>query len=187
MNDAEIYEEARAAFEKFAAMGPPYLPGDPLSALQVQLCRWQSSQFGVPDIIDLVAGVIEEVGEFIEADTTPLEEDAIADALIFASQLATLIRCDFSTLWAMREPAGEDVSDLDTFRCFGRLCHIALKAKQKIRGYDDREKTRRSLSKELRVFYGLLDHVATERDVDPIAAMHKTVPEVVKRVYRRRA
>lgn len=68
---------ARLAFEQYAAMDAPQLPGVPsdgsqtwqhnLAALQVQLARWQANNFGAGDTSDLALGVDEEAGELAEA------------------------------------------------------------------------------------------------------------------------
>ena len=113
-------EKARAAFSAYAGMDAPELPDDPQSSLQVQLCRWQSRNFGVSSLLQQLAGVTEEVGELAHAvlkhdqkirgfeDETKFREaagDAIADATVYLNQLSTLLRLDFGTL--VHETAGE--------------------------------------------------------------------------------
>lgn len=126
MKDA--YDESREAFAKYAAMDAPGVPEDPLSALQVRLARWQTTNIGLTMSDRDAMGVSEEVGELATAvlalaatsgrishlilksnekirqlgdETTARKAvaDAIADQLIFLTQLATTLRLDLGTLY----------------------------------------------------------------------------------------
>jgi NTP pyrophosphatase (non-canonical NTP hydrolase) len=94
-------------------MDAPVLPDDPQSCLQVQLTRWQAKNFGGANAFQMLAGVVEEVGELAHAllkhdqkirgydDDVKYREaagDAIADAVVYLQQLCTLLRLDFGTL-----------------------------------------------------------------------------------------
>jgi NTP pyrophosphatase (non-canonical NTP hydrolase) len=121
------YEASRAVFNDYAGMGGNKLPTQELSALQVALCRWQNENFGYQPAHRFVLGFIEEVGEARDAfdalhqvskklahvqlkheqgirGYADVEKyraemaDGIADAFVFLTQLATLIRCDIHTL-----------------------------------------------------------------------------------------
>ena len=104
---------AREVFNSYAAMDAPELPEDPQSRLQVELTRWQTKNFGGANPMQMLAGVVEEVGEIAHAllkndqrvrgfdDDEKFREaagDAVADAVIFLQQLCTLLRLDFGTL-----------------------------------------------------------------------------------------
>ncbi len=119
-------EKARAEFERYAALEANDLPSDrledPISAgelwltdLQVRLARWQNRNFGPASDEQLALGVCEEAGELAHAvlkrsqrirgmgDPAAYREaagDAIADVVVYAIQLATALRLDFSVLLA---------------------------------------------------------------------------------------
>ena len=114
-------EAARAAFNRYASLDAPLLPSHAadnpdqlwLADLQVELARWQHSNFGIASDEQLALGVAEEAGELAHAvlkhsqrirglaDQDTYREqagDAIADAVIYAMQLATALRLDFAVL-----------------------------------------------------------------------------------------
>lgn len=122
------YTLSREAFDAYCAFDAPKLPSDRLSALQVQLCRWQTRNFGAQPDVRNVLGMAEELGELIEgvlglavsigkvAHSTLKHEqkirgmaddetfrravaDAIADTMVFTMQLCTNLRMDFGTLF----------------------------------------------------------------------------------------
>lgn len=136
------YERARAAFDTYATMGAPQLPGDAMSAVQVQLYRWQVRNFDLQPAARFVLGIVEEVGEMgeaVEHDDRDAILDAIGDACIYATQLATTQRLDFGALlWASQELAHSQPVDV----ALGRIAHAVLKTEQRIRGFDDPEKGR---------------------------------------------
>lgn len=99
-----------------------------MSALQVDLCRWHHRNFDRDRDADHALGISEEVGELTEAllglmaasgrishavlknsqgirgmgDEAQYRAaiaDAVADSQIFATQLCTLLRIDFGTLY----------------------------------------------------------------------------------------
>lgn len=109
--------KAREAFDGYAALDAPHLPlldGEVnLSALQVQLYRWQVRNFGVPSELAILAGATEELGELAHAllkhhqgirgmaNREAMREaagDAIADVVVYLIQLCTALRLDFGTL-----------------------------------------------------------------------------------------
>ena len=113
-------EKAREVFSKYAGMDAPDLPDDASSAIQVALVRWQQKNFGGASLFQMLAGVTEEVGELAHAilkhdqkirgfdDEGKFREaagDAVADTVVYLTQLCTLLRLDFGTLVA--ETAGE--------------------------------------------------------------------------------
>lgn len=121
--DRKNVARARAHFDTYAAMDAPDLP-EPIpatgemSALQVRLFRWQSRNFGVPSRFQILAGVMEEVGELSHAllknaqgirgmsddDARVAAGDAIADAVVYLIQLCTALRIDFGVLiWRVAE------------------------------------------------------------------------------------
>ncbi len=60
-------QKAREAFNEYAAMDSPDLPENPVQALQVELFRWESREFGGGNITNSVLGANEEVGELAES------------------------------------------------------------------------------------------------------------------------
>jgi len=147
----ETYEQSRNKFNSYAGIDSPDLPEDSLSALQVQLYRWQNNNFGLSSDVQIACGIAEEVGEFIEAwsgDDTDQLEDAVGDVLIYATQLATSNRLDFGTIFNFAdELSGPMVQQLSVVA--GKLCHIALKSSQDIRGFADAEFRRKAVSEQL--------------------------------------
>lgn len=61
------YKAARRSFDQYAGMDAPLLPADPLSALQVELSRWETGQFGFQPREKPALGMSEELGEMFEA------------------------------------------------------------------------------------------------------------------------
>ena len=122
------YDFARAVFDDYAATDAPILPVNEMSALQVRLYRWQKANFRPSGVEQSVLGVGEELGELTEAiiglaacagrlnhatlknlqgirgmrDERAFREraaDAIADMMIFATQVCTTLRIDFGALY----------------------------------------------------------------------------------------
>ena len=124
----EPYDLARAAFDGYAALDAPLLPIQLHPQLQVRLFRWAQANFKPWGSTENVLGVSEEMGELAEAltglliatgrlDHTMLKHmqgirgygdenhfrrqaaDAVADMMIFATQLCTTLRIDMATLY----------------------------------------------------------------------------------------
>lgn len=136
-------------FAEYAAMNPPDLPSDPMSAMQVRLARWEAKQgWPITDPLTYACGVTEEIGEFIiamnrQGQIGQYEQalDGIGDAMIFLTQWFTLLRMDFGVM--LNDPVSTAFIHNRTMSpVCGELCHIALKSKAKIRGYENREKVR---------------------------------------------
>ncbi len=103
-------DEARREYER------PKLPGEPnedLSLIQADLAFWQKQNFGRVTELEMLAGVVEEVGELahallkhrqgirgMEGEGAMVEAagDAIADAMICLIQLCTLLKLDWGEL-----------------------------------------------------------------------------------------
>lgn len=126
--DLPPYSFAKLVFDRYAAMDAPELPRHPMSALQVRLFRWQAHNFNPGGIEHNVLGVNEELGELVEAllglmsragrlDHAVLKHmqkirgfenedhfrrqaaDAVADMMIFATQICTTLRLDLGALY----------------------------------------------------------------------------------------
>ncbi len=115
--ELEIVAAAKAAFAEYAAMDAPELPENPISALQVRLCRWQSRNFGASSKLEQLAGVTEENGELAEV-VSSLATKALAAAAGLSESLAKMA---------------------DLSKGVGQLAHTVLKEQQKIRGFADPE------------------------------------------------
>ncbi len=104
---------ASDVFNSYAALDTPALPTGYFPALQVELARWQSRNFGGATNYQMLAGVTEEVGELAHAILKHEQRirgmddmqafraaagDAVADATVYLIQLCTLLRLDFATL-----------------------------------------------------------------------------------------
>jgi hypothetical protein len=158
-----LFEKSSAAFSRYAALDAPHLPPEELSALQVRLWRWQVEQFGLPDDRDLVLGIVEECGEMEEADSPAALEDAVADILIYTTQLCTSNRLD---LGVIMEEVNKRRLVSSVPRSLGRLAHVALKVHQRIRGYGDRQVARNGICVQVANLYSaLLWEVPADLDV----------------------
>lgn len=143
LNVDEIVEEAHNAFGAYAGMDGELVPPDPFSALQVRLARWQNKNFGPQNEERFVLGIVEEIGELEGARTMAEQKDAVGDAMVFATQLCTLQRLDFGTILSyVPDLSGGPRESPVLLQCLGQLSHIALKASQKIRGFEDKGKQR---------------------------------------------
>ena len=108
-------EKAKAKFDEYAGMDAPDLPNGKvdMSCLQVSLYRWQVRNFGSQGQDASFKGMVEELGELSHAllkheqgirgfdDPAKFKEaagDAIADLLVYATQLATGLRLDIGVL-----------------------------------------------------------------------------------------
>lgn len=134
-----IASAAHARFETFAGVDAKDADAlaqlHPLDAMQVRLAAWQARNFGVPAMTQLVCGVVEELGEWVDAEDGGAEFDAVADVAIYLSQLLTMARLSLSSII-------DATFGLDRIRSFGWqgdviLAHVALKHEQRIRGLDD--------------------------------------------------
>jgi NTP pyrophosphatase (non-canonical NTP hydrolase) len=148
MND-ETYKLARERFDATAGMDAPELPADPMEALQTRLYRWQVNRFGLQPAERQVLGIVEELGEWMDANGMTVEKgeeamtDAIADIGVFAIQLCTSLRLDAGTLM---QPPAEFVQVKHALSIAGRLSHVCLKTLQRIRGMQDAETSRRAFA-----------------------------------------
>jgi NTP pyrophosphatase (non-canonical NTP hydrolase) len=136
-------------FESYAAMDAPDLPANERSALQVRLARWEVREFGYQPIERAVLGIGEEIGELAGATSDGDREDAVADILIYAMQVATAMRLDF---WALAAwPWDWDETPSTTLPrervpalavAYGAIAHAVLKRSQGIRGMTDEARMR---------------------------------------------
>jgi NTP pyrophosphatase (non-canonical NTP hydrolase) len=108
-----IVQAAKDKFDEYAAMDAPDLPVGSWSALQVQLARWQTKNFGHVPLEQKTLGVCEEAGELAHAVLKGIQGirgldardqflteagDAIADCTVYLMQVCTSLRLDFGTL-----------------------------------------------------------------------------------------
>lgn len=107
------HDVARKVFDSYAAIPLDESLDEPMSNLQVELCRWQAKNFGGGILWQQALGVCEEAGELAHAvlkhaqrirgydDREKFVEeagDAIADCAIYLMQVCTILRLDFETL-----------------------------------------------------------------------------------------
>lgn len=181
----DLYQAARAAFAEYAAANAPHLPPDPLSALQVRLARWEAVQFSYQPPWTAVLGVCEEIGELEEADIDIAKlRDAVADTMIFATQLCTAYRLDFGTILRARDRAlvrfvGWFGAMRPTVIAGGRLARAVLKEAQGIRGAD-REATRRAVADAIHLLLNALG------EIEPVQPIDEVYAEVAERIVLRR-
>lgn len=132
-----------AAEQHFAAwagldLGDP-MPEDGTDAMQIELARWQTRNFGCPRDVEITLGVIEELGEAFEADDGEKALDGLGDVMVYAGQLLTSNRLALGPVLALahrREQRGENGGTHNGIAT-GKLAHAVLKRAQKIRGFDN--------------------------------------------------
>jgi hypothetical protein len=177
----EVWKQAKSAFDLFAAMDAPDVPADLLSATQVRLCRWQVRNFGIQPDERIALGIIEEMGELSDAVSDEEVSDAFGDVCVYASQLCTSARLDFSTV--MREVriyALTDDYDPDRLMsAAGDLAHVVLKRSQSIRGFDQDDFYREKLFDAIVTAILVAMHKANI--IDPDSVFTHVAESVMKR------
>lgn len=198
------FAAALEAFSRYAGMDDPYLPIDQWGNVQVRIVRWQVKNFGVVPAKMQTLGIGEEIGElaesvfgdldywsddsfnncpsFVEADIT----DAIADAMVYATQLATCWRLDAGTLWRVSDICNwtartTSLVMLAMAATVGRLSRAALKSEQKIRGYDQRDKTRRIVADNIARLFFLARALGKQFGIDVWKGFVATAEQVMTR------
>ncbi len=155
---SDAYEVARAQFEEFAGLDAPNLPGDAVNAMQIRLMRWQHGLFSFePRTHDLVLalGVVEEIGETLQAKTQEEALDGLGDVCVYAGQLLIANRLALAPVLELAVTADPDGP--------GGLAHVVGKRSQRTRGYDDDGKYRKALVVELAVCIATAMDVAYRR------------------------
>ncbi len=130
--------------------------------LQKRVYDWQLRNFGVkypggnsPHWTQ-VAGIVEELGELVEAEGHEAEDDAICDATVYSMSLAASFGWTFGSLMSEAVEIGYHPTFVRHHRApesvmapLGQLSRCVLKRDQGIRGYDVdayyQEKVRASL------------------------------------------
>lgn len=99
-------------------------------------------------------GIGEEIGELYQAESDTDVEDAIADIVIYL--------CDFCARFGIDIPEEDTLAEFDAILldltiCYGDLLHAVLKTHQGIRGYDDKEFAKKSVTLAVaRLLYALV-------------------------------
>lgn len=183
----DSYSAARSAFEAYAGIDAPGLPENPLSALQVRLARWQVRNFGIVEDLQLAAGVGEEVGELIESWTGPdsdgtggEELDAAADIAIYAMNLCTNLRLDFGSIVPVRATWVATEAPIVA----GKILHAALKHKQGIRGFADKDFYRETMAGRIGAMKGVCELVCRTFGQVFEDVLHGVAETVMKREWR---
>lgn len=155
-----------------------------LLAVQSEQVPWVKRNF--PDRLDghPLHGVVEELGELMDARTLPLTADALADALIYMCDYAsacslTLASC-YANALGITMPLTTTPGDL--LRCVGKLSHAHLKMAQKIRGSQDEHQAAKIL--QLGRLTRMLENYATQRGLNLANDLLDTWKEVRKRNWR---
>lgn len=151
MDEFDFFTNSRSKFNTYAGLDAPELPGAVWQDIQVRLTRWATSQFGTGSDLTDGLGIVEELGEFVEASIPSSQEemeDAIGDTIIYTTQLCTGNRLDFHTLWeeAKNRQIDTKISTSDLVIAVAKLCHVILKTEQQIRGYCSKHEARQPLA-----------------------------------------
>lgn len=119
---SNVFEASRALFEKYAAFDGDSneirKAGHPLHATQVELARWHVRNFGAIQAHEMALGICEEICfelnvSYIHGDCIK-QNDAIGDALVFATQLLTVFRLSVEPIFRLSvhptlyRPIGEE-------------------------------------------------------------------------------
>lgn len=185
-----------------------------LQCVQVDLMRWARTNFGLQPITYMALGIAEEAGELAEAledvakyggdPTNDAIRDACADILVYACNDCTTMRLDFDQLSEglpgynelsadyVREYADNgDHSDEefpwtcgDLDKAVGRLAHVTLKTEQKIRGYNDANKSRFGIAQALSRVIACVLHVGEVCEFNIRQAFIATTTEVMQRDWK---
>lgn len=125
-------------FEVFGYMNAPELPPDATDSMQVQLCRWQVSRFGLQSDERYALGIIEEVGETFEAEEAGDAIDGLGDVCVYSSQLCTNNRLALGPILDLAR-VFQARGEVQPLLGVGKLAHCVLKHAQKIRGQANQE------------------------------------------------
>lgn len=100
--------------------------------VQAEHAEWQLRNFGHQEPWQMLLGVVEEVGEMRDAQTTEEEVDAVGDALIFLISFCSAHGFDMGDV--ATRPVDTSPLDRSVASSLGRLAHHTLKLSQGIRG-----------------------------------------------------
>jgi len=176
------FETSCSRFAEYASMDAPELPPHQLSALQVRLARWQTANFGTVESGDIVLGMTEEWGEYLESETDAARADGLGDLLVYTTQLCTSQRLDFGTLL---ETFTYSEKAVDISVSLGRLAHIALKNRQGIRGYADQVRTRVAFFEGIATMVEAVVDVCDRMGYDVFDIYRSTAEFVLKREWKK--
>lgn len=134
-------DASRALFERYAAHAGDVASirrdGHWVHARQIELARWQAENFDEIDDRNFALGIAEESGELSEARNGPDVADAMGDVAIFLGQLLHANRLSLEPI-IKGHPDDSSLRDAASMReSVGRICHVVLKGRQKIRGIDN--------------------------------------------------
>lgn len=126
--------------------------------LQEEQIPWVKHNFGKRPSWMPLSGIVEEYGEYLEAQQTSDKDgqiDALADIVIFLSDYCTARSWDLQAFWDARS----DISDLvEDVIYLGRMHHCHLKMEQKIRASQEEHDER--LQKTIILFLANLEERA---------------------------
>lgn len=118
---------------------------------------WSEEVFGSEPAIWRCLGIVEELGELVDAETEEDRIDALADAGIFTFDLAARSGIEADEL-LLDEPMELDASIGRSHlqSAIGSVAQVLLKTAQGIRGMDNEAAAREALVKALVVFFETL-------------------------------
>jgi hypothetical protein len=152
-----------------------------LKTMQAEAAIWTRYNFPDQRTYQPLLGMVEELGELWDAETTSLQLDALADMLIFATNFCTHLGLDVVEVWQHRRPfsiSGTQGHARAMSSALGRVAHCQLKQEQGIRG--DQETHRRNLSNELGALFSVLDDRARSFGEGVVALAFRVWREEVK-------
>ena len=158
---------------------------------QCRHAKWQAANFPPAGPALFALGVAEEALLELDRALEDLDgagvDDALGDASVFLMGLCTHIKLDWGTLW--QESIGYKPHPVEKKRglqrAVGRLCQVALKAEQKIRGLGDPDAARLALGGAvLEVMCWLRRETQWVGSEDKDEAVRRTLEVVLQRVTK---
>lgn len=102
--------------------------------LRDEVHAWANANFGPHEAYRPLLGIVEELGELVEAETKAAVADAIGDVVIFMADYCGAKGWSLASIAASARPFSTTVAPPPAAVALGRLAHAQLKAEQGIRG-----------------------------------------------------
>lgn len=142
-----------------------------LIKLQTDLCKWLGYNFPNTSSDEQFKGIVEEIGELVEADIIyradplpakkELVKDAVGDIIIYLTNYCT--KNDISLAYCAADASGKVHGNgiYGIVISIGRLSHADLKHQQKIRAYTTERYLQEARSQIASIYIGLSNYCMT--------------------------
>jgi len=151
--------------------------------LQLEQKPWVLHNFGDRPATQPLRGIIEEIGEFVDAKTSEDKLDACADLVIFACDYCSGKGWNFSEVMEITpDVIGNELSQNFLLSQIGKLCHADLKSEQKIRTNQNHEN---DAKKALRNIIKVFDLIVIDHNFSLIGVVEETWSKVKLRNWKK--